>query len=165
MAKCEKCGKRGLFLKVNAFGYCSDCARAMRELDATNRRARAEARQKQAAPAAPAKAPSDGNTFTVVGVTFNTGKRSRQTILRQIYFKDPPFEETPEITLARYKFEGEDAVGVYADGLQVGNIAKKDLPWVIKYWNEDLQVQRFNVYGGREHNWGMEITIAPQLKP
>ena len=25
MAKCNECGKKGIFLKVNARGYCKDC--------------------------------------------------------------------------------------------------------------------------------------------
>lgn len=31
MAKCNRCGKWSLFLKVNRYGYCSDCAAAIAE--------------------------------------------------------------------------------------------------------------------------------------
>lgn len=43
MAKCNKCGKRGLFLKVNSYGLCADCAKKQttikitREVDSLRR--------------------------------------------------------------------------------------------------------------------------------
>ena len=162
MGKCYKCGKRGLFLKVNAFGYCIDCAKAMRELEAANRITKAQMERKPTAykTTAPAFASDTvGINLTVAGVTFKTGRKSRQTILREIYFQDPPFEKKPKITLEKYKFEDEDAVGVYANGIQVGNIARKDLPWVFKYWDRNLVVKSFKVYGGYEKNWGMAIEL------
>lgn len=144
MAKCVKCGKKGLFLKLNYFGVCADCERAE------------EVRKKMIEQI---KREGVAIDATVAGVTFNTGNKSRQTILRQIYFKDPPFEKKPKITLEKYKYENEDAVGVFANGVQVGSIARKNLPWVLKYWDHNLRVSTFKVYGGYEHNWGMSLEL------
>ena len=74
--------------------------------------------------------------FKVVGVTFKNGRRSRQTILRQIHFEDPPYKGNFEITLKKQDFEGEDAIAVYAINEQVGFISREDLPWLLEQWSE-----------------------------
>lgn len=156
MKKCKKCGKKGLFLDLDFDGLCKRCHDELREHRRIERRLLEEIAKNGV-----------GIDVTVAGVTFKTGRKSRQTILREIYFKDPPFEKKPEVTLEKYKFEDEDAVGVYANGIQVGNIAKKDLPWVFKYWEHNLVVEKFKVYGGGDRNWGMELSLKadPLNKP
>lgn len=43
----------------------------------------------------------------VAGVTFKNGRKSRQTILRKIHFKDEPFDKGDlELTLKREEWEG-----------------------------------------------------------
>lgn len=42
MGKCMICGKRGLFLKVDALGRCNECAQKEREKEAAEAREKAE---------------------------------------------------------------------------------------------------------------------------
>lgn len=42
MGKCMICGKRGLFLKVDALGRCNECAQKEREKEAAKAREKAE---------------------------------------------------------------------------------------------------------------------------
>lgn len=95
--------------------------------------------------------------FVVVGVTFKNGRRHRQTILRQIRFHDAPYSKTPEITLNRYLYENEDAVAVYANDEQIGNISRLDLPFLMEHWNEYSRVDDFDITGSTETNFGIVI--------
>ena len=104
-------------------------------------------------------------TFKVVGVTFKNGRRSRQTILRQIRFQDPPYDETPEIWLQQYEYEGEPAFSVWANDEQVGNIGRGDIPQLLGLWDQYDAVTDFSVYGGGEgRSYGMEITVRFKKK-
>lgn len=99
-------------------------------------------------------------TFKVVGVTFKNGRRSRQTILRQIRFQDPPYDSKPQIHLEQYEYEGEPAFSVWANDEQVGNIGKGDIPRLLRMWEQYDSVSDFSVYGGGEgRSYGMEITV------
>lgn len=102
--------------------------------------------------------------FVVAGVTFKNGRRHRQSILRQIYYRDEPYQN-PTIRLERYEYEGEAAFAVYANDGQVGNISKSDIPYVLKHWNDYIGVSEFSVYGGGALddgelcNYGMRINV------
>lgn len=99
-------------------------------------------------------------TFKVVGVTFKNGRRSRQTILRQIRFQDPPYDAEPEIRIERYEYEGEPAFSVWANEEQVGNIGRDDIPQLLSLWDSYDSVTDFSVYGGGEgRSYGMQITV------
>lgn len=80
--------------------------------------------------------------------------------MREIYFKDPPYRKDPDITLRRYEFEGEDAVGVYTNDEQVGNISKTDLPWLLEHWDDLYEVSEFSLSGNSKTNFGMEIKVC-----
>lgn len=103
------------------------------------------------------KAYDYSKVVTVVGVTFRNGRRQRQTILRQIRFHDPPYKSEPEIRLERYLCEGEDAIAVYADTEQVGNISRADLPFFLEHWDEYSGVDEFDVKGGTDTSFGLDI--------
>lgn len=99
--------------------------------------------------------------FHVAGVTFKNGRRSRQTILRQIRFRDPPYSKTPEFRLVRYLFEGEDAVAVYANDEIVGFIGKYDLPQVLEQWEDYYEVSDYEVIGGgQDRSYGLVIRVC-----
>lgn len=67
----------------------------------------------------------------VAGVTFKNGRKSRQTILRKIHFKDEPFDKgNMELTLQREEWEGAPAFGVYVNGEQIGNIPAEYVPYI-----------------------------------
>ena len=98
--------------------------------------------------------------FRVVGVTFKNGKRERQTILRQIKNGSGPYEIEPSFRLERYLFEGEDAVAVYADEEQVGNIARDDLKWLMDHWDEYFEVDEYDITGGGDLSYGLQIRVS-----
>lgn len=97
--------------------------------------------------------------FKVVGVTFKTGRKSRQTALRRIRFNDEPYE-TVDIQIKEYDYEGELALGVYANDFQVGNIAKADINRVSSLLSDDYTIYDYKIYGGGDKSWGMSITLS-----
>lgn len=99
-------------------------------------------------------------SFKIAGVTFKNGRRSRQTILRQINFRDPPYDRDPEIRLEKCDFEGEPAFSVYTGDEQVGYIGKQDIPEVLKRWDKYVGVAEFSVYGGGPgRNYGATVKL------
>lgn len=98
--------------------------------------------------------------FKVAGVTFKTGRKSRQVMLKNMYFKNtPPFENGIEITFERYEYEGNIAIGVYSNGLQIGNVPKDIVPKFDEYWTSDYKVS-FSIYEGKKSVWGCEISVV-----
>lgn len=98
--------------------------------------------------------------FHVAGVTFKTGRRSRQVMLKNMYFKNtPPFDNGIEITFDRYDFNGRLAIGVYANGLQIGNVPKTLVDKFNSYWTHDYNA-KFSIVGGSEATWGCLIDVA-----
>lgn len=98
-------------------------------------------------------------SFKVVGVTFKNGRRNRQTILRQIHFRDPPYTKKPNIHIEKYEHEGSPAFAVYANDEQVGNIGSADISQLLDRWGRYKEVIDFSVYGGGDKNFGMKITV------
>lgn len=98
-------------------------------------------------------------TFPVVGVTFKTGRQSRQTALRHIYFHDTPYE-TVDIQIKEYDYEGELALGVYANEFQVGNISRANINRVCSLLSDDYTIYDYKIYGGGDKSWGMSITLS-----
>lgn len=104
-------------------------------------------------------------TFRVAGVTFYNGRRSRQVILRKINFHDDPFEWV-NWTLRQYDYNGETAVGVYANDQQVGNVPRKELAFVLDNWDRIRSVYHASITGGgtdhdgQKLNFGCEITLC-----
>lgn len=100
--------------------------------------------------------------FKVAGVTFKNGRKTRQAILRAMKWKDAPFDKV-EITLQRYDFEGSVAIGVYANGEQIGNVPKEVKEEVDKAWTGDYIVEEWEVLGsGKEQPMGCRVKILFQ---
>lgn len=123
-------------------------------------------RLKKAEAAAPAPASETKPAFEflsvkVAGVTFKNGRKSRQTILRKIHFKDEPFDKgTMELTLQREEWEGKPAFGVYVNGDQIGNIPAEYVSYVNDNFSRLDGIVNIEVYGGGEgRNYGAEITL------
>ena len=97
----------------------------------------------------------------VAGVTFKNGRKSRQTILRKIHFKDEPFDKgTMELTLQREEWEGKPAFGVYVNGDQIGNIPAEHADYVNDNFSRLDGIVNIEVYGGEDgQNYGAEITL------
>lgn len=105
-------------------------------------------------------------SFRVAGVTFNNGRKTRQAILRKIKWGDEPFDEFVQWTIKKYDFEGSPAVGVYANGEQVGNVPKEKLPYILECWDRIQSVYHTEVYGGgtddsgNQIKYGCEVTLC-----
>jgi hypothetical protein len=113
------------------------------------------------APASEAKPAFEFLSVKVAGVTFKNGRKSRQTILRKIHFKDEPFNKgTMELTLQREEWEGKPAFGVYVNGDQIGNIPAEYVSYVNANFSRLDGIVNMEVYGGGEgRNYGAEITL------
>ena len=99
-------------------------------------------------------------TFKVAGVTFKTGRKSRQVMLKNMYFNNtPPFDGDITITFKRYDYEGKLAIGVYANELQIGNVPAPMVSVFDSYWTSDYDVD-YRIYGGGNKNWGCEIDVT-----
>ena len=85
--------------------------------------------------------------FHVAGVTFNNGKKPRQEILEDIYFMEPPFDDSVDVTFERTDFEGELAIAVYANKIQLGYVPKKIINELDEMWSGNY-VAACNVIGG-----------------
>lgn len=104
--------------------------------------------------------------YNVVGVTFNNPDgKSRQSILQKMYFNKPPFNKPDgyEITIERADFDGAPAYCVFADGLQIGNIGKEDIPYFREHYPDFIRVDGASIRGGgtddegKVLNYGIEI--------
>lgn len=104
--------------------------------------------------------------FKVVGVTFkNEDGKSRQTLLRKLHFGDAPFnsDEGVDITIERGEYQGEPAFSVFAEGHQVGNISKDDVPFFVRRWSDFVGVTSAEVYGGGTDDEGHSINYGMKI--
>lgn len=97
--------------------------------------------------------------FKVAGVTFKNGRKTRQAILRAIKWSEPPYD-TVEITFDRYDFEGKLAIGVYANGNQIGNIPAELVDEFNQKWTGRYVIESYEVLGsGKEIPFGFRIKV------
>lgn len=68
---------------------------------------------------------------SVAGVTFKNGRKSRQTILKKIFFRDEPFnkDECHSCTLRRGEYEGEPSFAVCVHDDIIGFIPKEKVQY------------------------------------
>lgn len=106
-------------------------------------------------------------TFNVAGVTFKNGRKSRQTILRQIKYKDYPFNQKLDVKLEQYDFEGRPAISVTVNGEMIGNVPKEHTEFFIQNADKMLGVKNLVILGGgaskstgEKLSYGAKVTIA-----
>ncbi len=104
--------------------------------------------------------PYEHMQIRVAGVTFKNGRRSRQTILRQIKFKDPPFDGNIDVRITEYEYEGNSALGVYVNDEQVGNIPADLVQTIIGKWDRIDTVSHFEVTGGGRSDSGDQLNFG-----
>jgi hypothetical protein len=112
---------------------------------------------------APVQTPYIFLTFTVAGVTFKNGRKTRQAILRALKWGD---EEIETVTLEPYEWEGKPAVYVKVNDQIIGSMPADTVETFYEY---EQKYKRDNihceVYGGNKSddgsrtNYGSEITI------
>lgn len=96
----------------------------------------------------------------VAGVTFKNGRKSRQAILRKIKYQDEPFNGYLDVTFEGYDFEGEQAIGVYVNGQQIGNVPRTLIAEFLQYKDYPNSIESLNIYGGYDgKSFGCEITM------
>jgi len=101
--------------------------------------------------------------FTVAGVTFKNGRKTRQAILRALKWGDEVIET---VDLEPYEYEGKPAVYVKVNDQVIGNVpadtVETFLEYERKYKRDNIHCE---VYGGNKldegsrTNYGSEITI------
>ncbi len=98
--------------------------------------------------------------FKVAGVSFvNEDGTKRQSVIRKIKFKDKPFD-TVDITFERYEYEGNLAISVLANGIQIGNVPKEKLADFNKKWTGKYLIERYDVLGsGKDAPFGFNIKV------
>lgn len=122
----------------------------------------------KAAPTPSAKVSSDSSLYDirkyrVAGVTFQTGKtghKSRQGILRHMYFKDPPYDNCTIVPKV-YDFEGNPAIGLYVNGdenEQIGNIPAESVQEVLPLMDR-FERADYDVYGGGDKSYGCVVFL------
>lgn len=137
MARCLFCERKSIFLRVNDDGYCKDCVprvAARRKAEEEKRRKAEELHQAHLKEEEEKRLAEEryrqthdkfgheiNSYFTFVpirvsGVTYKNGRRSRQTILRNIYFNDEPYARIDKnkcVDFVPTDYEGEKAVEVW----------------------------------------------------
>lgn len=93
----------------------------------------------------------------VVGVTFKNGRRHRQTILRQIYWKDEPYDGEVAITLQQGEYEGQPTVEVWANNEQIGFVPKEQVPFFVDNWHCYHSAFDLEVSGGGKRPDGERV--------
>lgn len=96
----------------------------------------------------------------VAGVTFANGRRQRQTILREIYWRDKNYSGSVSVTLRPVEYEGKRAIEVWANEEQIGYIPKSQTDYFIENWNRLIECKDLKVYGGGKKETGEEISFG-----
>lgn len=111
-------------------------------------------------PAAEPELPFEFLKTNIAGVTFKDGRKSRQTILRRLYWKDAPFDhEEAEVTLVREEFEGKPAFAVMLNGEKAGYVPAEHVQYISDNYERCDGVTRIEAHCGKEDIYGAEITI------
>ena len=123
--------------------------------------AAAKAGTNTAAPeSVPSESPYEFITTKIAGVTFKDGRKSRQTILRRLYWKDAPFDtEEAEVTLDRGEYEGKPAFAVLLNGEKTGYIPAERVQFLEDNFDRCDGVTHIEAYCGANDVYGAEITI------
>lgn len=98
--------------------------------------------------------------FNVAGVSFKNGRKTRQALIRAIKYQDPPYHKEVNITLERYDYEGSLAIGVYANGEQLGNVPADRVAEVDAAWKSRYTITHYEVLGsGKTAPFGFKVRI------
>ena len=86
-------------------------------------------------------------TYRIAGVTFESEYRSRQEILREMYYLDGTFESNiVKITLKPDTFENESALRILANAETIGFFHRESLPEVIGFYNKIVAIGKIEVF-------------------
>ncbi|WP_099468359.1 hypothetical protein [Konateibacter massiliensis] len=108
----------------------------------------------------PDKQAYDFFEFKVAGVTFKNGRKSRQTILRAVNFKDAPFDKDIFLELRPYEYEGQPAYGVYVNDEQIGSVPKEHIAFISDNYSRIDALSNIKVYGGGRNEVNKPISYG-----
>ena len=103
----------------------------------------------------------------VAGVTFKSGRKSRQTILRKIKFRDEPYSDGLELGLSYYEYEDKPAYNITVNDDVIGNVPADKVEYIDGLMDAGriVGLTHIEIYGGgtdrdgKPINYGAEITI------
>lgn len=103
--------------------------------------------------------------ITVSGVTFKNGRKSRQTILRAIKFRDEPYTDGLNLALEHYLYEDKDAYYVTVNSEPIGNIPADKVQYVKSLLVSDkiVALSHIDVYGGGRDTSGKPISFGAKI--
>lgn len=102
--------------------------------------------------------------YKVVGVTFDTDGVSRQELLEKIDCHAPPFSGELRYGLVPYDFEGEQAIGVHVNDIQIGNISRDDIPEILRMWRRIEDISEVEIVGGEYGFEGHALKYGARVK-
>lgn len=102
--------------------------------------------------------------YKVVGVTFDTDGVSRQELLEKIDCHAPPFSGELRYGLVPYDFEGEQAIGVHVNDIQIGNISRDDIPEILRMWRRIEDISEVEIIGGEYGFDGHALKYGARVK-
>lgn len=102
--------------------------------------------------------------YKVVGVTFDTDGVSRQELLEKIDCHAPPFSGELRYGLVPYDFEGEQAIGVHVNDIQIGNISRDDIPEILRMWRRIEDISEVEIVGGEYGFDGHALKYGARVK-
>lgn len=102
--------------------------------------------------------------YKVVGVTFDTDGVSRQELLEKIDCHAPPFSGELRYGLVPYDFEGEQAIGVHVNDIQIGNISRDDIPEILRMWCRIEDISEVEIVGGEYGIDGHALKYGARVK-
>ena len=96
----------------------------------------------------------------IAGVTFKDGRKSRQTIIRRLYWKDEPFDKNEaEVVLERGEYEGKSAFAVILNGQKAGYVPAEHVQFIEENFARCDGVTHIEAYCGANDIYGAEIII------
>ena len=96
----------------------------------------------------------------IAGVTFKEGRKSRQTIIRRLYWKDEPFDKNEaEVVLERGEYEGKPAFAVILNGQKAGYVPAEHVQFIEENFARCDGVTHIEAYCGANDIYGAEIII------
>lgn len=105
--------------------------------------------------------------ITVAGVTFKNGRRSRQTILRAIFWKDDPYRSVENVELVPTAFNGEPAVEIWVSSKKerelIGYVPKEEASYVHSHMHLFDGYFDFEVYGGGNASDGTKLSYGASI--
>lgn len=103
-------------------------------------------------------------SFRVAGVTFkNTDGKNRQTYLRKIKFRDPPFDKKLVVSMTEGEYKGSPTLSVTVNDCQVGFVPQELVQKLLDSWDRIDKITAFQVIGGGNDDDGYALNYGAEV--